>query len=74
MTFGNRRSGGLNPIDGRARVAGGWNQLRLGRDVNPFEYLTRLQEHAEELAANPERWMPWNRGAPLRDKPNEQAR
>jgi hypothetical protein len=43
-------------------------------DVNPFEYLTRLQEHAEELAANPERWMPWNRGAPLPDKPNEQAR
>ena len=29
-------------------------------EVNPFDYLTQLQEHDEELAANPERWMPWN--------------
>ena len=29
-------------------------------EVNPFDYLTQLQEHEEELAANPERWMPWN--------------
>jgi transposase len=43
-------------------------------NVNPFDYLTQLQEHHEELAANPERWMPWNRRAPLADKPNEQAR
>jgi hypothetical protein len=28
--------------------------------VNPFEYLTELQQHAEVLAACPERWMPWN--------------
>jgi len=29
-------------------------------DVNPFEYLTELQRHAEELADQPENWMPWN--------------
>jgi transposase len=29
-------------------------------DVNPFDYLTELQRHPEELAAQPENWMPWN--------------
>jgi len=28
--------------------------------ANPFEYLTQLQRHAEELADNPSQWMPWN--------------
>ena len=28
--------------------------------VNSFDYLTELQRHARELAASPERWMPWN--------------
>ena len=28
--------------------------------ANPFDYLTELQRHADELAACPERWMPWN--------------
>ena len=28
--------------------------------VNPFDYLTELQKHAEELAKNPAAWMPWN--------------
>jgi transposase len=28
--------------------------------VNPFQYLTELQRHADEVAAHPERWMPWN--------------
>jgi transposase len=28
--------------------------------ANPFDYLTELQQHAEVLAACPERWMPWN--------------
>ena len=28
--------------------------------VNPFEYLTELQKHAEELAKYPAAWMPWN--------------
>ena len=29
-------------------------------EVNPFEYLTELQQHAEAIALNPEQWMPWN--------------
>src|ERR1700722_1063929 len=28
--------------------------------ANPFDYLTQLQRHASELAANPSAWMPWN--------------
>jgi len=29
-------------------------------DANPFDYLTELQKHADELAKNPAAWMPWN--------------
>jgi len=29
-------------------------------DANPFDYLTELQKHAEELAQNLTVWMPWN--------------
>jgi transposase len=29
-------------------------------EANPFDYLTQLQRHASELAANPSEWMPWN--------------
>jgi len=29
-------------------------------DVNPFDYLTQLQQHAEQVAAAPQRWLPWN--------------
>jgi transposase len=28
--------------------------------ADPFDYLTQLQRHAEDLAARPEDWMPWN--------------
>jgi transposase len=28
--------------------------------ANPFDYLTELQRHAQELTANPAAWMPWN--------------
>lgn len=28
--------------------------------ANPFDYLTELERHAGELAANPGSWMPWN--------------
>jgi transposase len=28
--------------------------------ANPFDYLTELQRHADELTARPEQWMPWN--------------
>jgi hypothetical protein len=33
--------------------------------ANPFDYLTQLQEHNDQLAANPELWMPWNYRAAL---------
>ena len=29
-------------------------------DANPFDYLTELDRHADQLAANPADWMPWN--------------
>jgi transposase len=28
--------------------------------VNPFEYLTALQENREDLSTHPHRWLPWN--------------
>jgi transposase len=28
--------------------------------INPLEYLTELQHHADEASANPRAWMPWN--------------
>ena len=28
--------------------------------VNPFDYLTQLQQHPDQLATSPEGWMPWN--------------
>jgi len=28
--------------------------------VNPFDYLTALQRHADDLATTPTAWMPWN--------------
>jgi len=29
-------------------------------DVNPFDYLSELQRHTQELTASPAEWMPWN--------------
>jgi hypothetical protein len=28
--------------------------------ANPFDYLTQLQRHTDQLAAGPQLWMPWN--------------
>ena len=28
--------------------------------ANPFDYLTELQRHADELPLDPGNWMPWN--------------
>jgi len=28
--------------------------------ANPFDYLTQLQQHTDQVAANPEHWLPWN--------------
>jgi transposase len=33
--------------------------------INPFDYLTELQRHAEELKRAPAEWMPWNYRATL---------
>ena len=33
--------------------------------ANPFDYLTELERHADELTANPRDWMPWNYRATL---------
>jgi transposase len=38
--------------------------------INPFEYLTHLQEHWAELAANPQEWMPWNYRDTMKRSPN----
>jgi hypothetical protein len=29
-------------------------------EVNPFDYLTQLERHADRVAADPPLWMPWN--------------
>lgn len=29
-------------------------------EVNPFDYLTELQRHGDQVAAHPELWLPWN--------------
>lgn len=34
-------------------------------EANPFDYLTQLQRHPDELATSPELWMPWNYRAAL---------
>ncbi|HEV3118955.1 MAG TPA: IS66 family transposase [Gemmataceae bacterium] len=39
-------------------------------EANPFDYLTRLQQHTEQLVANPELWMPWNYRAALTCEPS----
>jgi hypothetical protein len=28
--------------------------------ANPFDYLTELQKHANDVRGNPSEWMPWN--------------
>ena len=28
--------------------------------ANPFDYLTELERHADEVAASPPDWMPWS--------------
>jgi transposase len=33
--------------------------------ANPFDYLTRLQQHGDQLQVSPELWMPWNYRAAL---------
>jgi transposase len=44
-------------------------------DATPFDYLTELQRHADELAAHPADWMPWNYRDTLakQDTPSRQS-
>ena len=37
-------------------------------EINPFDYLTELQRHTEQLAASPQLWMPWNYREALSDE------
>src|SRR5215813_4023843 len=39
-------------------------------DVNPFDYLTELQRHSENLIARPAAWMPWSYRAALERSPS----
>ena len=39
-------------------------------EVNPFDYLTQLQRHTDQLAASPQLWMPWNYRAALTAEPS----
>ncbi len=41
--------------------------------VNPFDYLTELHKHSEELFKNPTDWMPWNYPATLPAGTDEQC-
>jgi len=42
--------------------------------VNPFQYLTALQRHADALEANPTAWLPWNYQDALAAAPATAAR
>lgn len=37
--------------------------------VNPFDYLTALQKHAEEVRTAPAKWLPWNYHEQLKSSP-----
>ena len=37
-----------------------WGGTPGRNQVNPFEYLTALQKHANKLSDHPDDWMPWN--------------
>jgi transposase len=42
-------------------------------EANPFDYLTELQRHADQLAVSPEMWMPWNYHAAGMHQSSEQS-
>ena len=48
-------------------------------EVNPFDYLTELDRHADRAGANPRAWLPWNYRKTLEgmndgQTPSEEAR
>lgn len=38
--------------------------------ADPFDYLTQLQLHSQEMAENPQNWLPWNYGETLQQGPS----
>jgi transposase len=42
-------------------------------EANPFDYLTQLQRHSDEIAASPQLWMPWNYRAGVSVDESDQA-
>ncbi|HKB34955.1 MAG TPA: IS66 family transposase [Gemmataceae bacterium] len=42
-------------------------------EVNPFDYLTELQRHADAVADHPELWMPWNYRTALTERASTPA-
>jgi hypothetical protein len=36
--------------------------------ANPFDYLTQLQRHSDQVAVSPQLWMPWNYREALTDE------
>lgn len=43
------------------------------QDINPFEYLTILQEHSSEIFQNPGTWLPWTFEGTIGQKLQETA-
>jgi transposase len=41
--------------------------------ANPFDYLTQLQRHSDQVAASPQLWMPWNYRAELNGDESDHA-
>jgi transposase len=40
-------------------------------DVNPFDYLTAIQKHAEQVRTKPAKWLPWNYQEQLKSSPTD---
>ena len=43
------------------------------QEVNPFEYLTALQEHSSEIFRNPSDWLPWTYESTISQKSQQTA-
>ena len=48
------------PIAKALTLPSGARFYRCALQVNPFDYLTELQRHSDEVARNPAAWLPWN--------------
>jgi transposase len=48
-------------------------QTAVRNNINPFDYLTQLQEYKKEVALNPQGFLPWNYQATLKAMAQTQA-